>query len=356
MLGLLYTLLLRLYPRRFHDEFAPEMRAVFENVLAESTDRHPCTIVAILWRELRGLPRALIAAYLRERRRPVGAQTGNVADKKTPWWAMLAAIVLFVLPALGSFDGVLPAPIGPFLILGLLAFVLVVFAVDVIKTRRIPCWSLPYAGLVLSILVLFGQRLADRQMTHLHSRVVSVGNEPSRLAWQAITSGLFWFSLLAVLGVGILAFALLPPLRPVFAKIRRDWTKLSFLLYGAVVFVYILDFDEYQHKGGYVLAGTLFLALGAWLYLRGKTSRGHVLVLLSGMTLAMWIMAVGKWIIVPLQDWPVWSSWHPPGIERWFESGREVITWVWMMVAVSGPGLLGLLPREKEATLPAPST
>ncbi|TEU16688.1 MAG: hypothetical protein E3J25_02690 [Anaerolineales bacterium] len=73
----------------------------------------------------------------------------------------------------------------------------------------------------------------------------------------------------------------------------------------------------------------------------------RILALLSEMTLAMWIMAVGKWIIVPRQDWSVWFGWHPPETERWFESVREVITWVWMIIAIPAPALLGLLPRAR---------
>ena len=97
-----------------------------------------------------------------------------------------------------------------------------------------------------------------------------------------------------------------------------------------------------------MVAGMLSLALGAWTYLRGKTTRRCMLALLSGMTLAMWTMAIGEWVIVPRQDWPVWFGWHPPESERWFESLREVIAWVWMMLALLAPASLGLLPRARE--------
>ena len=96
MLGLFYTLLLRLYPRRFRDEFAREMRAVFEDVLTEATDRHLWTKVAILWRELYGLPRAVVVTHLREWRQVMGLETRNVVNRYIPWWAMLAAVALFV--------------------------------------------------------------------------------------------------------------------------------------------------------------------------------------------------------------------------------------------------------------------
>ena len=36
------------------------------------------------------------------------------------------------------------------------------------------------------------------------------------------------------------------------------------------------------------------------------------------------------------------------------ESVREVVTWVWMTIAISAPALLGLLPRAQEPALPRP--
>ena len=61
----------------------------------------------------------------------------------------------------------------------------------------------------------------------------------------------------------------------------------------------------------------------------------------------MWIMAVGKWIILPRQDWGPWFDLHPPESERWFEFTSEVIAGAWMMIAIPAPALLGLLPGEK---------
>lgn len=349
-LGVLYRLLLHLYPRRFRDEFAWEMEAVFEHALADASGARLWAVFAVIWRELRGLPRAVIVAHLRERRRVM--EPGSMSARPVPWWAMLAALSLFALPVLTASLTIFPRPVEPFLFLSLLGFVFLAFAVDAVKTKRAPRWSLPYAGLLLIVPVSFLVR-GSGPMARLHGQVVRAGDELSRYTWQAIGAGALWLSLLAILGLAVLLCAALPPFRPVWRAIRRDWTGLSFLLYGTVVFVYFVDLNEYQHEGPYVVAGMLSLALGAWTYLRSKTTRHRILALLSGMTLAMWIIAIGKWIIVPRQNWPVWFSWHAPENERWFESLGEMIVWVWMVVALLAPALLSLLPRAQR---PASST
>ncbi|HUT20483.1 MAG TPA: hypothetical protein VM366_15105 [Anaerolineae bacterium] len=349
-LGVLYRLLLHLYPRRFRDEFAWEMQAVFEHALADASEARLWAVCAVTWRELRDSPRAVIVAHLRERRRVM--EPGSIPARPVPWWAMLAVVSLFALPVLAASFTIVSRPIEQCLFLGLLAFALLAFARDAIKIKRAPRWSLPYAGLLLVVPVsslLYG----SSPMVRLHGHVVRAGDELSRYAWQAIRGGALWLSLLAILGLVVLLCAMLPSLRPAWRAIHRDWTGLSFLLYGTVVFVYFVDLNEYQYEGPYVVAGMLSLVLGAWAYLRGKTTRRRILALLSGMTLAMWIVAIGKWVIVPRQDWPVWFDWHPPESERWFESLGEVIAWVWMMVALAAPALLALLPRAQE---PASST
>jgi hypothetical protein len=344
-LGVLYGLLLHLYPRRFRDEFSWEMQAVFERALADASGARLWAVFVVTWRELRDWPRAVIIAHLRERRRTM--EPGSISARPVPWWAMLAALSVFVLPVLAASFTIVSRSVEQVLFLGLLAFALLAFAVDTVKTRRAPRWSLPYAGLLLVVPVSFLVR-GSGPLTRLHGRVVRAGDELSRYTWQAIRGGELWLSLLGILGLVVLLCATLPPLRLAWRAIRREWTGLSFLLYGTVVFVYFVDLNEYQYEGPYVVAGMLSLALGAWTYLRGKTTRRRMLALLSGMTLAMWIMAIGKWVIVPRQDWPLWFGWHPPESERWFESLGEVIAWVWMMVALLAPALLALLPRPQE--------
>jgi hypothetical protein len=59
----------------------------------------------------------------------------------------------------------------------------------------------------------------------------------------------------------------------------------------------------------------------------------------------MWIAALGKWYLVPLQDWPGWFERYNSEIERWFEPGRTVADWICILAALLAPVLLKLLPR-----------
>jgi hypothetical protein len=76
-------LLLYLYPRRFRDKFGWEMQAVLELALADASEARLRAVFTLSWRELRGLPRAVIVAHLRERRRAM--ESGSVSARPVPW-------------------------------------------------------------------------------------------------------------------------------------------------------------------------------------------------------------------------------------------------------------------------------
>jgi glucan phosphoethanolaminetransferase (alkaline phosphatase superfamily) len=278
-------------------------------------------------------------------------------QKPAPWWALLATTVLFLLPGLGVIGRwlypLIPAPQGQYLVLGILGLLIIGFFIELFKARSFPRWGLPYAGFFLAIIFFYGlQYLVVAPLVTFWMPAVQPGDELGRLMSQALTSGYAWLFLLLCLGLVLLISAALPPLRGIARSARQDWTKLSFLLYGAVVLVYLIDFDEYQHEELYVVIGVIAFVLGAWSYLRSVTPRRRWLALLLGVTLAMLSMAVGKWIIVPSQDWPQWFQWHAPETERWFESIREIFAWGWIVLALSAPALLSLLPHAKETDLP----
>lgn len=342
----LFRLLLHLYPRPYRDEFGWEMQSVFEDALADAPRVRLWATLMVTCRELCDLPRAAVAAHLRECRRAM--DPGCVYTRPPRWWAMLAALSLFALPVLTASFTTFSRAVEQPLFLGLLAYAVVAVVVDALRSKHVPHWALPYAGLLL-IVPVSSLVWRSSPMAHLHGQVVRPGDELSRYMWQAARGGALWLSLLVILGLITAICASLPHLRPAWQAIRREWTGLSFLLYGTAVYAYLVDLNEYQHEGPYVVAGMLSLALGAWAYLRGKTARRRILPLLVGMTLAMWTLALGKWAIVPRQEWPVWFAWHPPESERWFESLGELITWAWMTAALLAPALLSVLPKTRKA-------
>jgi len=137
---------------------------------------------------------------------------------------------------------------------------------------------------------------------------------------------------------------LLPYTRGVWGSIRADWTQLSFMLYGGLVFSIMLLFDEYQHDAIWKFIAWTCLALGAWFYLRAKGKLQRILALTFGATGAMWIVALAKYILIPLQKWPTGYPIAPSETTRWVETGSTVVGWGWVIFMLLAPSLLNFLP------------
>ncbi len=348
----LYAFLLRLYPRRFRAEFEAEMQRVFAEAAAEAADQNLLSLAKVCLRELRDWPGAVLRAHLRERKKRMDTQSLEPAHEgKASWWAALAAVALFAapaiygLPAQGAFGA-----IRSVLAAAALLVTLVMLAAGVLK--GFPRWSLPYMGLMLALVGFFGgagllQPLLEPSlgpwMNQLMRSVVTVGDEDSRLRWQVISSGILWLGFLFLLA---LVVALLATRRhSLVGRIRRDWTLLSFTVYGSALLTLFLAFDEYTHDGPYRIASILLMAAGAWAYLRSDRLWQRALALAAGIALAMAVVAVGKWTIVPLQNWPTWFGWHPPEVERRFESLRTLIDLGWILLVMAAPALPALWLR-----------
>ena len=70
------------------------------------------------------------------------------------------------------------------------------------------------------------------------------------------------------------------------------------------------------------------------------------LALVGGATVAMWIVAIGKWIIVRMQSWSV-------NLEsaRWFEAVYTISSWIIAIAALIAPASLNLLPPSPRPTV-----
>jgi exosortase O len=127
-------------------------------------------------------------------------------------------------------------------------------------------------------------------------------------------------------------------------RFREDWTLISFMLYGATLPLILLDFDEYRYDEGFQAAIFLTLAMGAWGYLRWQWRPARVAALLAAVTVAMLLMGLGKFILLPAQNWTYWFERHPVESERWFEALRTSASWFWTVAALLGPWLIRRRP------------
>ncbi len=337
----LYSALLRCYPPAFRGEFADEMCGTFSEALAEAAEVGFRAILQVMLKELRDLPPAAWQARRAERNdNGIDLQAWDFLSKKE----LALALAAFAIPMAWIAANTSQSVLGPVAVLAGLAFLLVTLVAGI--WRGFPRWSLPYLSLGISILgylVLF-EWVADLITPHLISRwMPNVMGESGRLLLQTFWAGFLWLGLFAFTFLIIGFLALLRRFRPLYLRIRQDWTLASFILYGEAMFALVVLFDEYRYEEPYAIASLLLLAGGAWLYLRNPLPWRRLLALLGALTLAMWVAALGKWLIVPQQRWVEWFQRYPAQEERWFEAGRTLLEWGWMVVVLLLPALMRVL-------------
>lgn len=347
-----HTAALRLYPDDFRALFGQEMQVVFALNATEASREGFTTLANLFLREMRDL----FWSALNESRR--GKLTGGAAGPP-PFESgahfsrpeLLVALAVFLIPAgiilLSAVTRIHAGELIPRLMLVCLLLGLVAGLI-----KHFPRWSLPYLGLIFSAIVfayLF-QWKAERIATAMASRfVLQPNNELGRLFLTGFWQGVVWLSLFALVGLLILILRLIPRCRPWVYRLREDWTQLSYLLYGSAILAVTLTFEEYSaEKTPFILAALICMAAGAWSYLHSSRPQQGFLALLVGASTAMWIAAIGVWILVPSQEWAAWFTAHPADSERWLEAGRTLTTWFWILVVMALPALLKFIPRTSD--------
>jgi hypothetical protein len=99
----------------------------------------------------------------------------------------------------------------------------------------------------------------------------------------------FWAWLPLALTSLILLITFPDSLGKLLQSIWRDWTQLSFALYGGMAWLVWVMFDEIMSPlvPIFLAASELFLAAGALAFMRANRTEGRFLSLLVGMTLAI---------------------------------------------------------------------
>jgi hypothetical protein len=330
--------MLKLYPPGFRAEFESEMQGVFGATVEEAAGRGGVAVALACWRELREAPVAIIREHWRGRSHPMESQSLERASR----WGLLAALVVFPLAAIPRREE-LPWIAQFVAFYGTFGLAAVSLMIGVVK--GLPVWSLPSLGLFLAGFIYTTAFLnLNRFFMSLFPPYL-----PGPL-YSIVNSGSLWLGLLAALIALAAAAATLPPLRPLHQRFQRDWTLLSFIVYGASPIGIYQTFDEYKHEGLYAVIGILLLAVGAWLYLRSALGRQRWLALFTALTLAMVAAAIGKWLILPVQDWPGLQGKPIPGFRYWSEVMPTLVEWGWIMIVMAVPALLMLLPRPRQTS------
>jgi hypothetical protein len=349
--------MLACYPVEFRTEFGPEMKMVFSTAMREMERSGKNKIWKLVWREFRYWPGSVIQEHLRARRNKMTVQNQFKPIRPTE---LLAALTIFLIPAifylLVSIVGAgnminLPNWLGIILQIFFLGSLIAAFGFAIV--RGLPRWSPPYLGILIINWLFLGPfspivRLWEWTYNNIFKSLGQM-NSWSMLEhalYQGVLGAILWSFVLLMAVILITLLRVLPYTRSLWRRVREDWTQLSFLVYGGIVLEILLSFDEYQQKELWILAALIFLAIGCWLYLYSKGKYQRIFYLLCGATLAMGSVAVGKWFLVPIQDWGPYLITHPPATERWFEFYRTIAEWVCIVFALLSPALLRFLPTS----------
>lgn len=340
-----YHLLLAFYPTAFRSEFGAEMKAVFKSALEEQAGEH---FWLLAWREFRHWPGSVLNAYIRAGRK-IMTTNGLNSEEPLTRKELLAAMVIFLLPMFSLFalsGGSLPQWANYLLVV--LFWGSILFATGLAVGRKIPGWSLPYLGFVVMVSVvinpywtvwnwiypIFLNAFGAMSLWPVSIRILYAGIFEFIMSLTVLLSALFVVNLLR----------LLTYTRVIWEGIRADWTRLSFMIYGGLVFYIILVFEEYRHENLWKLSAWACLALGAWLYLRGNGRKQRIIALLAGTTAAYWVIALAKWVLIPLQMWPTGYPIAPSDASRWVETGSTLLSWLFTLGILSASALLTWLP------------
>ncbi len=162
--------------------------------------------------------------------------------------------------------------------------------------------------------------------------------DQSILLIDILWDGIFWYGLL----FAIFLLVILSRVSPAFQRFKNDWTLSCFVLYGGVPFALWITFDEYVGDEPYMLLAFLVLAVGAWFYLHSNGEWTRFGTLFVALTVAMFIAAVAKVILMPTQTWPITID---GGLAR-SEFRHTITMWGWFALGMMIPLWIKFLSRS----------
>lgn len=337
-----YGIFLHLYPKAYREEYGEELQTVFDLALDDALEAGKLEVTRVGLRELSGLPNAILHEHLRERRKKkmIGKSASRfdfVPGSRTEIWAALAPFFLFgALPVLFNLmDNNIALPVWLKVAARLLLILSVLFLFVLGFVKRVPRWSLPYLGLPLPVfsLLLFN---ALPEFPVLFNKLYDI----SWFSGAFVFGGMVLMGMLLAVILIVLLTGLVPRFRPFHRRLREDWTLLCFLIYGALPFIIVLEYESYRNEEPFMILAFLVLAGGVWLYLRNTQPWKKFLSLFGAMTLAMLVTMAGQELLYE-------SSFPSSGFPSWTTTMGSVIFWIWMTLFMLLSLTLNLLPRPR---------
>jgi len=344
-----YRRALKLYPSTYRETYAEEMQTVFEMRLAEFSSATAWNLLKFSLRELRDLPIGVAAAYLHERNRlkmksnmerwfvhePGSIREGILAVLPFFLTAFVTGL-LSIIPAVNN----LPIRVGQIILL-FLTLVQIIFGVIGLAVR-LPRWSLPYAGVLVSmaplsiLAILYHQGIFRLPQTNImfFSTI---------LFYAAYLVVLFLLVSFIVWAAGKIRF-----IQSFAERVKNDKTLLSFMMYGGTLSFLATNYEDTIGAGLYLMVSALAMMLGAWFYLRQKSIRGKMTALSLGNSAAILTALLTTTKLLNYYPSTVFSL---GSIEITIFDIYVLLSWLVSQAMIFGPLLLrGTFGRENPET------
>lgn len=250
-------------------------------------------------------------------------------DSPASWAAALAGTALFLILGLGLIVGEIPHdwPVPTWLPhlrseLFLSTLVFPAIGLGIGWARGFPRWSYPYVGHVL----LFSWYVMSVATPGLRVFNYTFGRN-DLWGWRA------WIPFFAMAGMALLITRSLHPVFKLFTNAWKDWTLLTFGMFGFMPLLVAVGFDEVDRLYSlyFMVALTLVMAGTALAYLRSTRLAQRVLALLVGIILTVTVVTVGPTVY-----------WLEHG---WVNVAGTMIAGVIMVGVMCSPLLLALMRR-----------
>ena len=290
----LYSHLLRLYPRRFQQEFAEEMRDVFSDLLENAGRDGFVPLARLCLRELGGLPlniseeiwhelRGKELIMLNDNTSGPPATTGQVTIGTLPFFLFGIFMIMLELP-ITVFEAGWFAPLGLIVLIGgLLILPSVGFGIGWVQ--NFPRWSYPYVGMAL-VMALYIQNASTPGITLFGIPIFG----RDLWGWRA------WVPLVMAFVIALVVSRSFKPFLRFFTNLWNDWTIPSYLMLGVLPLLVAIAFDEMDRLYTlYFMITFAILFVGmAILYLRSQTRAQRVLILTLGVVVIVFSAELGS--------------------------------------------------------------
>ena len=257
---------LALYPARYRREYSEERACVLQLALEEAAAGGWLCLLSFCLREWRDLPLALLREHIKEWRLRMGKNNVDIQVIREPGYVIWVGVFPFVL--LGLMVASFEVPNGwgnqAFIqaLKGLLMFggyLVMLVGLLLGALAGFPRWSFPYLiyELIFALyishastpgLVIFGVEMWGRELW----------------GWRA------WVPLgIVMLLVPVLNRHPWRLLVSLWNGVAKNWSPLSFGLYGLLPLLMFISFDEMDNTYSFpgAVAGMIFFIIGAFLYL-----------------------------------------------------------------------------------------